>query len=341
MTVSHRRKSVEEPARSPAAYRLDRLRIRHVRLLEVIHRRGSLGAAAKELALSQPAVTLMLRELELVFGTTLVERNVRGGKLTQAGLHALERLNAALSSLEHAIEAGQPFAGVPPLRIGCAPVMGMRVLPRALAWMEANSGMVSLRISESETTQLLTELVAGTLDCVVGWVDDSIVAQYPLELLNITPLWTSRLRVFASAKHPLTKASSVPMAALVTASWALPRQGSRAFVAFLRLFAQNGQAPPPVTVEYASIHTGMNIVRATSMITIAPDSVAEHYLQLGTVTALRGDAISLENTHASLISLKENRNLSALVHLKNALLATARDTRDNGRPTRKSHTKNL
>jgi len=59
---------------------------------------------------------------------------------------------------------------------------------------------------------------------------------------------------------------------------ALPREGSRAFVAFLRPFPQNGYAPPPVTVEFASIHTGMNIVRATSMLTIAPDSVAGHYL---------------------------------------------------------------
>jgi molybdate transport repressor ModE-like protein len=102
-------------AASSASYRLDRLRIRHLRLLEVIHRRGSLGAAAKELGLSQPAVTLMLRELELVFGANLVERDVRGGRLTAPGPLAVERLTAAMASLDRALEAAQPPGREPPL----------------------------------------------------------------------------------------------------------------------------------------------------------------------------------------------------------------------------------
>ena len=53
-------------------YRADRLRMRHLRLLELVSREGSLGGAARMLGVSQPACTLLLRELEAVFGARLV-----------------------------------------------------------------------------------------------------------------------------------------------------------------------------------------------------------------------------------------------------------------------------
>jgi molybdate transport repressor ModE-like protein len=213
---------------------MDRLRIRHVRLLDVIHRRGSLGAAAKELALSQPAVTLMLRELELVFGASLVERDVRGGRLTLAGLRALERLNAALSGLEHAVASSRSGGLEPPLRIGCAQVVGISVLPRAIAYLGRDASVMPMRIVEGEAIVLLKELVAGRLDCVVAWMDESVSAQHSLELFDITPLWKGRMQVVAAADHPLALLRNVPMEVLIAAVWLMPRPGSRTFAAFLK-----------------------------------------------------------------------------------------------------------
>ena len=307
-----------------AGYRMDRLRIRHVRLLDVIHRRGSLGAAAKELALSQPAVTLMLRELEAVFGASLVDRDVRGGRLTAAGLRALERLNAALSGLEHAIDSSRSAGLEPPLRLGCAQVVGISVLPGALAYLERDAGVMPMQIVEGEAIALLKDLVAGRLDCVVAWMDESVSAQHSLDLFDITPLWKGRMQVVAAVGHPLVQVRNVPMDALIAAAWLMPRPGSRTSAAFLKLFVQNGFAPPPVAVECASIHTGMNIVAVTAMLTMTPDAVAGHYARQGKIAILQGKAIDLGDTHASLICLRENRDLSALVRLKKALLETVK-----------------
>lgn len=308
--------------RTSASYRMDRLRIRHVRLLEIIHRRGSLGAAAKELALSQPAVTLMLRELEAVFGASLVDRDVRGGRLTAAGLRALERLNAALSGLEHAISSSRSAELEPPLRLGCAQVVGISVLPMAIAYLGQDARVMSMKIVEGEAVALLKELVAGRLDCVVAWMDESVSAQHSLDLFDITPLWKGRMQVVAAVDHPLARVRNVSIQALIAATWLMPRPGSRTFAAFLRLFVQNGFAPPPVTVESASVHTAMNIVAATAMLTVTPDTVAGHYARQGKIAILQGKAIDLGDTHASLICLRENRDLSALVRLKDALLET-------------------
>ena len=153
-------------------------------------------------------------------------------------------------------------------------------------------------------------------------MDESVSAQHSLDLFDITPLWKGRMQVVAAVGHPLVQVQNVPMDALFAAAWLMPRPGSRTFAAFLKLFVQNGFAPPPVTVESPSVHTGMNIVAATAMLTITPDAVAGHYARQGKIAILQGKAIDLGDTHASLICLRENRDLSALVRLKKALLET-------------------
>jgi hypothetical protein len=58
------------------------LRIRHLRFLELVAEHGSLTTAAAQLALSQPAATKMLQELESAFGVELVARTTRGAALS-------------------------------------------------------------------------------------------------------------------------------------------------------------------------------------------------------------------------------------------------------------------
>jgi molybdate transport repressor ModE-like protein len=65
--------------------RLAQLRVRHMTLLDLIANGGSLSKAAKILCVTQPAVTAMLRELELVLGEKLVDRDRQGARLTAIG----------------------------------------------------------------------------------------------------------------------------------------------------------------------------------------------------------------------------------------------------------------
>ena len=55
--------------------RLERLKIRHLRLLDQVARRGSLSAAASALGISQPGATKLLHELEAALGQILLERS--------------------------------------------------------------------------------------------------------------------------------------------------------------------------------------------------------------------------------------------------------------------------
>jgi molybdate transport repressor ModE-like protein len=56
----------------------DRLRVRHLRLLEALERAGNLGHAAEELGITQSAATKILQDAEEILGVALFERRHRG-----------------------------------------------------------------------------------------------------------------------------------------------------------------------------------------------------------------------------------------------------------------------
>lgn len=315
-----RRSRANAGARS---HRGDRLRIRHLRLLALVRRRGSLGAAARELGVSQPAATLLLRDLEAAFGATLVLRDPRGARLTEPGMRALERLTITLSSFEQAAEAARMPSAEPLLRVGAVQVAGMHALPRALAALERAGHAGRTELVEGRARDLLAALCEGTLDCVIGWMDESLADTAPAAALRIEPLWYSRMVVAAAARHPLAKARTVDVAELARWRWIVPPPQSRTHAAFLRLFLHNGVPVPPVAVECAALHTMLHIVAATRCLAVAPDIVVGHYARQRLVTALRGKALDLGRNQVSLVTRRDSDGLPSVTRFREALSAGA------------------
>ncbi|MBV7485579.1 LysR substrate-binding domain-containing protein [Bordetella sp. BOR01] len=308
-----------------AAYRLDRVRLRHLRLLEVIDREGSLGAAARELGISQPAVTLLLRELEDVFGARLVERDARGGRLTMAGRHARDRLVIAMATVNAAIGAAQQPAGAPMLRVGCVQLVGFSSLPQALARLLAQDALPYMHIEEAEAVTLIAALAAGELDCVIGWLDETIASTVNLDRIHVEPLWSGRMQVFASAAHPLATRKQVRMAELAGCPWVVPHRGSRTYAAFQRLFLNSGLAAPRPQLVCTSIHTGVHMVAAGPFVSIGPDRLIARYRDSHGIRALRGGELDTGRTQLSFFTLKEAAGFEPAMRLKQALLRTRPD----------------
>ncbi|GAA4323503.1 LysR substrate-binding domain-containing protein [Pigmentiphaga soli] len=305
------------------AYRIDRLRLRHLHLLEVIRRTGSLGSAARELGISQPAVTMLLRELEAVFDTVLVERSARGGRLTTAGVLALERLTIALASVRSAIDAARSAAIEPVLRLGCIPVAGVGILPRALARLESADLLGRIVIVEKPARELLSELCEGKIDCVIGWMDEVLTGMVRIDQLVIDPLQYGRMQVAAAVDHPLTKIQSVSVAEIARWRWVVPRTGSRTYEAFTRLFVRHGIPAPVPAVESWSLHTSLRLVGATRLLTVAPDDAVKYYAKLGTLARLKGPELTLERNRVSLVCRRENQALPIVKRLRQALFDPA------------------
>jgi len=82
----------------------------HLAILRAVERQGSLTAAARELFLTQSALSHAIGKLERQLGTPLWRREGRAMRLTQAGQHLLEVSNRVLPQFEHAEQSLKGFA---------------------------------------------------------------------------------------------------------------------------------------------------------------------------------------------------------------------------------------
>ncbi len=306
-----------------ARYRLDRLRIRHLRLLELVAHEGSLGAAARELGISQPAVTLLLRELEQVFEAALVMRDARGARLTPQGSAALDRLTVAMAILGQAMEAAQTPETLPTLRVGCVQIVGFTTLPHALVALLAQDGLAYTNIQEGDSKDLLAALAAGELDCVVAWSDEPLATTLDLDRYSIEPLWSGQMRVFAAADHPLARRRQVTVRELAKWPWVIRSPGSRTYAAYERLFLNGGMAAPRPRLACSSVHTGAHIVAAGSFLSIAPDILLSRYRQSLSLRMLRGPELDLAPTRLSFFALRAAAEYKPLARFREALRAAA------------------
>src|SRR5690606_14281077 len=82
-----------------------RLKLRHVRCFVAIARSGSLLRAAERMAISQPAISKQLMELESIVGATLFERGRHGAQLTREGHRLMPYATQILATLDEGLQA--------------------------------------------------------------------------------------------------------------------------------------------------------------------------------------------------------------------------------------------
>lgn len=305
------------PSAPVSPNRIDRLRIRHLRLLDLVARSGSLTAAGEVLHISQPAVTKMLQELEQAFGCRLIERTTRGGRLTAAGERALERLRVVLGAIDAASEALQASPDVPLVRLGMLPLVGVEVLPKVVALLRNQGTLPRLAVREHTVGGLTALLGNGELDCVIGRLQKEEVDQFQARL-HITPLRDEYLAVACAPDHALAGRSGITLADLLAGPWILPPRGTHTRDVFEQPFLNAGQLPPTPHIESASFHSSLAMTAAGGFLTVAPASALAPYVAMSIVREVR-----LRTPFASgrlvFISPAESESPPAVAALRQAL----------------------
>jgi molybdate transport repressor ModE-like protein len=302
----------------------DFLRLRHLRLLELVERGGSLAAAARELHLSQPAVTKMLQELEAAFGTALVARGARGGSLTGAGQAALQRLRLGLAQFDSAIAAARSGgAERPTLRLGILPQASVALLPQVVRHLVRNGPPIRLVVRDATGTGLLELLGAGEVDCAIGRAEPIALAALKGARLVQVPLVEGQLVMACAPTHPLAKARRTGLATLREQDWVVAAPGSHTRRFFDALFLAQGLQPPVPVVESMSFHANLQLVQAIGALTVAPVAAVKLYQRMGLVQPVR-NAPPIAAGPLSFMYLADNEQLPPLRALGESLQAVAR-----------------
>jgi DNA-binding transcriptional LysR family regulator len=229
-----------------------KLRLRHFELLAQMDSERTLRAAAGKMALTQPAVSKMLREIEDCFGAKLFERTHTGVSPNRIGATLVQHAVALLNELRVAGEdVNEISKGAPAtLRIGTFSVIPC--VPRAIAKMRARLPGVIVRIREGTGVTLLRALRDGEVHCVVGALPPEILRSAETESLFIDPIGHDRLCVMASPDHRLAKERRLIWQDLVDERWVLPPRESLLRRGIVDAYLQAGLPQPSPVVEMLS-----------------------------------------------------------------------------------------
>ena len=145
------------------------LTLRQLRYLDALARHRHFGRAAEACAVSQPALSMQIRELERDLGLELVERNAGDIRLTNAGTAIAARaekiLVAARDLVDFARHQGRLLCGQ--LRLGIIPTVAPYLLPRILPVVQQRHPELLLELRETQTGPLLGELIRGSIDAAI------------------------------------------------------------------------------------------------------------------------------------------------------------------------------
>lgn len=145
--------------------------LRHLRYLVAVAEAGSITVAARQLYITQPALSVALRELERELGVTLLQRHSRGVDLTGAGQAFVDRARRALDVVEEAVLTAKRIGGPPAdqLSIGMLPATFSEA-PRALI-AAFRDQYPEVRITYRELSYIThtRDLATGRVDVAFLW----------------------------------------------------------------------------------------------------------------------------------------------------------------------------
>ncbi|MEZ7812822.1 MAG: LysR family hydrogen peroxide-inducible transcriptional activator [Paracoccaceae bacterium] len=146
-----------------------KLTFKQFRYFESLARLGHFGRAAEACAISQPALSMQIKELESALGLSLFERGSKEVRLTRFGEDFRLRASNILRAVDEVEEFAQATRADPigRLRIGIIPTIAPYLLPRIIAPITALYRGVDLHIRETVTSKLIIELSGGSLDAAI------------------------------------------------------------------------------------------------------------------------------------------------------------------------------
>ncbi len=240
------------------------LTLRQLRYFDALARHGHFGRAADASAISQPALSMQIRELEAALGTPLFDRGARRVRLTQFGeefdARVREILRAVddLGDLARAAQTGL----VGRLRIGVIPTIAPYLLPQLVAALGARYPGLDLHLRETLTPRLIRELAEGRLDAAI------VALPVSEPSLLETPLFSEEfvlVRPESDAERPVPGAE-----ALRTMRLLLLEEGHCFRDQALSFCRMSGSAPREL-LDGSSLSTLVQMVGAGLGVTLIPE----------------------------------------------------------------------
>lgn len=256
------------------------MKLNQLRAALTVAEKGSLRAAARELGMSQPALTHNIGELERELGAALFERRSHGMTPTPVGELFLRRAKVIASESRRAREEVAQFLGSDhgEVVVCLSIVAHLVLLPMALRLFQQRFPSVRLRVIEGSFPAVETRLRDGTVDFFIGPAPDTQLSR----AFALETLFENTRAVYVRRGHPLAQARS--LAELTEAHWITTGATDDAEERFKEVFARNQLPAPRVVAQAESMLTMLMMVMSSDALAISLRQYSEFPL---TRTALQ------------------------------------------------------
>jgi len=243
---------------------MNNLTLKQLRYFEALARHGHFGRAAETCAISQPALSMQIKELEETLGTDLFERSARQVRLTRFGedfaLRARDILRA-VGELEDLARASQGGL-VGRLRIGVIPTVAPYLLPTIIGNLMQMNPALDIHVRETVTPKLIQELAAGRLDTAIVALPVSEPSMTEVALFS---------EDFVLVRPAVDEGKPVPNRDMLREMRLLLLEEGHCFRDQALSFCNLNSAAPRELLDGSSLSTLVQMVSAGIGVTLIPD----------------------------------------------------------------------
>jgi LysR family hydrogen peroxide-inducible transcriptional activator len=143
--------------------------LRQLRYLSALARHGHFGRAAEACSVTQPALSMQIRDLERELGVAVVERRPGEVMLTDVGREIARRGEDVLTASRDLVDFARHRSGLLQgrLTLGVIPSLAPYLLPRILPMLQTRFPELRLELRETQTRQLVDDIKNGVLDAAM------------------------------------------------------------------------------------------------------------------------------------------------------------------------------
>lgn len=256
---------------------------------------GSLQRAANDMALTQPAITKVIQELESYFGGALFDRSSRGVQPTELGVVLGRRVKSIMAEFERMTEDVNAFQDGRSGHVLVGTLVGAsaKLLPLSLVALKTRVPDVLVTIQESDAAQLFSALAGGKIDIAVGRLPEQTLAEASVFPLRHEILFEENLCLVGGAKFWAERSkewTEFDPAALNDVAWILPVPDSPSRYAVENYLRQNNLPMPRDVVESPSMLANIGLMMETPRVALMSRSAIQQFVDVGLLHILDSSA---------------------------------------------------
>ena len=249
-----------------------RLKLRDLHLLMTVVQCGSMAKAAAELAVSQPAVSKAIADMEHTLGLRLLDRGRNGIAPTPYGQALVKRGLIIFDELKQGVEELEFLAdpSVGSLRIGSTEGVAAGMLPAIVERFCRQYPGIRLDIAQTVISTLhYRELRERSIDLLIG----RIPTPFAEDDLDADVVYDDQAVVVAGRQSKWARSRKLKLADLNDESWILPPPDTMPGALAVELFRDGGAEMPRAPITTLSMHLCCKLVATGRFVALLPSSI--------------------------------------------------------------------